>query len=86
MEKLTPFQNRPLKKKVVVLDSAGLYHIVGSFDPSVHTLRPVLELADAVHGRVEASLHRVLPRLVIYRQNMPVPTTGRLGEFHPEQR
>lgn len=85
METVTPTENTPARKRVVFVDRDGLYTIVGLFDPSVHTLRPVISVQRYAQ-MVEASLWRVMPRLVIYRQNMPEPAMGRLGEFHPEQR
>lgn len=87
---LTPesFVGASIQKKVVLLHSSGLHRIVGSFDPSVHTLREFVEFDVMQNGkaeRIEASLFQVQPRYVIYRQVMKT-TKGILGEFHPSQR
>lgn len=81
-------QHEP-KKKVVLLTRDGINHIVGEFDPSVHTLRDFIQIKVARDGKVEevhASLIKVKPRYVFYRETMEHASLGRLGEFHPSQK
>lgn len=83
-------ENREPKKKVAVLHNDGLYRIMGTFDPSVHEMREFVEF-DVLHGdgsieHVAASLWKVLPRYILYRQTIAQQAKGRLGEFHPSQR
>lgn len=78
------------KKRVVLLHRSGLHRIMGTFDSSVHTLRDFIEFDirryDGTVERTAASLLSVQPRFVVYRQVMEPPKSGKLGEFHPQQR
>ena len=81
-------QREPLKR-VVLMTRDGINHIIGTFDPSVHTLRDFIEFKIVRNGRAEpvgASLITVKTRFVLYRETMAHATMGRLGEFHPQQR
>ena len=77
-------------KRVVLLRRSGLHIIVGTFDPSVHTLRDFVEFDvrgySGTQERTSASLLQVQPRFVLYREIMEPPKSGKLGEFHPSQR
>jgi hypothetical protein len=77
------------RKKIVLLTRDGMHHIVGAFDPSVHTVRDYIEfemIRDQKVEQVGASLIAVKPRFIFYRETMHQALTGRLGEFHPQQK
>lgn len=59
------------RKRVVLLHRSGLHRIIGEFDPSVHTTRPMIELTlktGTTNEHVCAELFRVEPRFLLYRQ------------------
>lgn len=74
------------RKRVVLLHRSGLHRIIGTFDPSVHTARDFIEFQIVQGGKTEqtgASLLKMTPRYVLYRQIMEPPKKGQFGEFHP---
>lgn len=70
----------------------GLLRIVGTTDQLPNQGNPLPDFLPAVeistpHKRVApASLIQVRSKVVIYRELGKLPTKGRLGEFHPDQR
>lgn len=82
--------DRQTRKRVVLLLRSGLHRIVGVYDPSVHELHEFIDFGvikndKGLLEKVEASLMKVQPRFVLYRQVMQPPASGRLGEFNPRQ-
>lgn len=73
------------RKRAVLVHRSGLVRILGAVVLTANMPTPYIELMiDGEH--VQAGLIRVTPRQVVYRQIVDGPKTGKLGEFHPEQR
>lgn len=78
-----------LHKKIVIKHRSGLHQILGDTSQLPNgnimdaTFLPAVQFGDHV---APASLVTVKDRYVIYHELMDAPATGKLGEFHPEQR
>lgn len=83
----------PMDKRIVIHHTqgayAGLWQIVGAESqldsktgPDLPTFVESVQFLDHEGG---ASLAAVKPHYVLYRETMPEPATGRLGDFHPRQ-
>ncbi len=69
-------------KRVVVVNEQGQHQILGQLGPDEQEQL----LAFVNLEGVSYNLHCVKPRMIIYRESMVSPPSGKLGEFHPEQR
>ena len=75
-----------IRKRVILLRHTHPPLITGVFDPSVHNIREFVEMTGEQGQKIEASLFKVTPRVIYYREIMEPPKTGKLGQFHPQQR
>lgn len=65
-----------VKRRVVLLQRSGLHRIVGTFDSSVHELRPLVNLNGTI-----ARLKEQQPRYVIYAEEAPAPLPESFKQF-----
>jgi hypothetical protein len=79
-------------KRIVLLTRDGIHRILGIFDPNADDITKMpdfitfkIDHKDGHEEKTHASLLQVQPRFILYREIMQ-PATGRLGEFHPQQR
>lgn len=71
-----------LDKRVVLELRTGVPIILGRIGPEVRKLEEVIDLRHPVFGEIHASLLRVTPQVVWYRQ-IPAPDAI-VPAFHPE--
>ena len=63
----------------------GVSVLMGRYVPSAHAIKDFITVE--INGaQVQASLIKVTPRMIVYREISEGPITGKLGEFHPDQR
>lgn len=64
-------ENKEPRRRVVLRQADGLHRIIGTYDPSVHTIRDTVQFSRARNGQVvpiNAALVRVEDRLVLYAE------------------